>query len=217
MSRAASLLEGRNFVVERLPASAENMGAGDDHIDLMRARFHRAADFCDTLRERREACRKSGGNCSNVNSASLHCVQRSFDESVIHANRPHLNAEFFDTEFLHEILLERLSRLPAQSSHALIRVIARECCQIHARDRAQEPRSLPFFLDGAACHLRLGAAFHGSRVHANVLQPVQIERNADVREERTPGKCGDRTRSVLLARGSLASRFAREVGIDMID
>ena len=80
MRRAASLFESRNFVVERLPPSAENMGAGDHDIDFMSARFHRSANFCDTLRERREAGRKSGGYCSNLNAASFQGIQCGLDE-----------------------------------------------------------------------------------------------------------------------------------------
>ena len=187
------------------------MGARDDDIDLMRARFHRAANFRDALGERRESGGKSGGDRRNVNAASFQCMQRGFDESVINANRAHLDAEFLDAEFLHEILLDGLSRLRAQSPHALIGVVAGERCQIHAGDRAQKPCGLPFFLHRSARHLRLGAAFHGARVHANFLHPVQIERNAGVREQRTPGERGDRIRRVRLA-GSPPSDLRARLG-----
>ena len=53
MSRAAGLFEGGNFVIQRLPASAEHMGARDYNVNLVGARFHRAANFCNPLRQRR--------------------------------------------------------------------------------------------------------------------------------------------------------------------
>ena len=46
MRHAAGLLESCDFVVQRLPAPAENMGARDDDIDLLRAGFYRPANFC---------------------------------------------------------------------------------------------------------------------------------------------------------------------------
>ena len=68
---SAGLLESRDFVVERLPASAENMAAGDDDVDFVRPRFHRPANFGDAFRERREPGGKSGGDRRDVNAASF--------------------------------------------------------------------------------------------------------------------------------------------------
>ena len=138
-------------------------------------------------------------------------------KGVIHAHRAHLDAELLDTEFLYEILLDGLSRLRAQSTHPLIRVIAGECSEVHAGDRTQEPRSLPCFLDRAAGYLALSAAFHCTGIHPNFLDPIQIERDAGVGQERTFGERGDRARSVLVSGCDIGPGFAREVGIIVID
>ena len=135
-------------------------------------------------------------------------MQRGFDESVVDADGAHLDAEFLDPEFLDEILLDRLSRLRAQAPHALVGVVAGERRQVHAGDRAQKPCGLPFFLHRAARYLRLGAAFHGARVHANFLHPIQIERNTGVGEKRASSERGDRIRSVGLSGRDRAFRFA---------
>src|ERR1017187_6191706 len=217
MSSTAGLPESRDLIVERLPASAENMGARDHDIDLMRPRFHRPANFRNALGERRQARGKSGGDCRNVNAASLQGVQRGFDEAVVDAHGAHLDAEVLDPEFLYEILLNGLSRLRAQSPHALVGVIAGERGQVHAGNPTQKPRGLPFFLYRPASHLGLRPAFHGARVDPNVLQPIQIEGNTGVGEKRTSGEGSDRVRGMLLYGRDLASRFAREVGITVID
>ena len=53
MACAAGMLEFGDFVIERLPASTEDMCARDDDVDLVSARFNRAANFRDALCEGR--------------------------------------------------------------------------------------------------------------------------------------------------------------------
>ena len=111
-------------------------------------------------------------------------MQRRLDKGVIHADSTDFDAEFLDSEFLHEFLLDGLPCFRAQAAHAFVSVVARKRRQVHAGDRSQKPCRLPFFLDSSASNLRLRATFHGARVHPNFLHPVQIERNAGVRKQR---------------------------------
>src|SRR5260370_40036045 len=107
-------------------------------------------------------------------------MQRGFNECVIDTDRTYLDAEFFNPKFLYEVLLNGLSRLRAQSTHAVLCVITRKRGQVHARDCTQKPSGLPLFFHGATSYLRLGTAFYGAGVHANALHPIQVEGNARV-------------------------------------
>src|ERR1051326_8800404 len=49
---AARVLEGGDFVVERLPLVSKNVGTSDDYVNLLRSGFDRAPDFGDALAER---------------------------------------------------------------------------------------------------------------------------------------------------------------------
>src|ERR1700686_5866291 len=217
MRSATGLLERRHFIIERLPPSAENMAARDDHIDLMGTRFHRPANLRDTPRQWRQTCGESSGDCRDVNPAPLQGMQRGLDEGVIDAHRAHLDAEFLDPELLYELLLNGLPRLRAQPPHSLIGIIARERGQIHAGDRTQKPRGLPFFFYRAARHLRLDAAFHGARIDSNFLQPIQIERNAGVRKKLASGEYRDRAGGMQVCGPNSGLGLAREVRIAVID
>ena len=90
----------------------------------MCSRFDRPANFRDALSERRQAGGKSGGNCRDVNAASLQGMQSGFDEGVIHADSAHFYAKAFDPKFLHKILLDGLPCLRAESAHTLVRVVS---------------------------------------------------------------------------------------------
>ena len=71
VSRSARLLERRNLIVERLPASAKNMRSSDDHIDLVRARLYRPPNLRYPLSQRRQSSRKSRGHRRHMNPAAL--------------------------------------------------------------------------------------------------------------------------------------------------
>ncbi len=205
MSGATGLLERCDFVVQGLPASAKNMSSGDDNVNFMGARFDGSANLCHTFSERRKSCRKSRGDGGHVYAASLQCRQRGLDERVINAYGRNLHSELLDAKFPHQIRLDRLPRFCTQTPYAFVRVIAGERRQVHARNRPQKPRRLPFFLDRSPCHLRLRAALHGAGVHAHFLYPVQIEWNPGVRKQRPLSKHGNRVRGLCFPRHDFAS------------
>ena len=51
--RAARLFEGGDFVVKRLPSSAEDVRSGDDDVNLVRPGFHGTTNFRDPFSKRR--------------------------------------------------------------------------------------------------------------------------------------------------------------------
>src|SRR5579862_311507 len=97
---AASLAEGGYFVVESLPPSAENMSAGDDDINFVGARLEGAANFGNTLGQRRQSRGKSSRNRGDANAAAFESVHSGFDKGVIDASGGHLDVEFLDAQFL---------------------------------------------------------------------------------------------------------------------
>ncbi len=88
-------------------------------------------------------------------------------------------------------MLNRLPSLGTQSAHALIGVVARKSSQVHAGNRAQQPCRLPFFLHGAPGNVCLRPPLDGAGVHANLFHPIDIQRNAAVREKGTTRQGGD--------------------------
>src|SRR5579871_5490061 len=125
------------------------------------------------------------------------------DKAVVHADGRHSDVEVFDAQPPYQVLLDRMNALGAQAAHALLGVVAREGRQVHAGDCAQQPRDLPVFLHRAAQDVALRAPFHGAGVDPHLPHPVEIQRNAAIREQRPPAQCGDRSRgrSLQLLRG----------------
>src|ERR1700704_763035 len=187
----ASVLERGDLIVERLPFSAEDVRACDHHIDFVCAGFYRAPNFRHALLERRKTGRKSRGNRSHMNAAPLDGTPRGFNEGVIDTHGSDLDLEALNPELLNEFVLNRLSRLGAQAANALVRVVAGECRQIHAGDRAQEPCCLPFFLYRSTGAYGLRAALDGTGVHAHRVEAIQIQRDTAVGLEITPRVIGN--------------------------
>src|SRR5437870_11015171 len=172
MRGSTSVLERGDLIVQRLPFRAEDVRSGNDHVDLVRAGFHRAANFRDALFKRRKTGRESRGHRGHVNAAPLDGASRGLDESMINAHGRDLDIEALDAKLLHELLLNRLPRLGAQAAHTLVRVVSGERRQIHAGDGAQEPSRLPFLLYRSPRSDGLRAALDGARVHAYRVYPI---------------------------------------------
>src|SRR5437879_7183685 len=84
-----------------------------------------------------------------------------------------------------------MSGLGAQAAHALFGVISRKCCEIHAGNGTQQPCRLPVFFYRTASCMTLRPTFDGAGVHSNLLHPVEVEGDAAIRNQRTPGKSSD--------------------------
>src|SRR5205807_2897987 len=137
MRGPASVFERCDFIVERLPFSAEDVRARDDHVDFVGAGLHRAPNFRDAFLKRRKTGGESRGYRGNMNAAALDGPPRGFDEGVINADGSDLDREALDAQLLYEFLLNRLPRLGAQAANTLVGIVAGECRQIHAGNGAQ--------------------------------------------------------------------------------
>ncbi len=155
------------------------------------SRLDRTANLRHALGQRRKAGGESGGNRGHAHAAAFERAHRRFHKRVIDANRGNLDIQFFDSQPLDQVILNRMPRFGAQAAHPLLGVIARQSGQVHAGDGAQQPCRLPVFLYGAAGNVTLRPAFDRAGVDANLLHPVEIERNAAIRDQRTAGKRGD--------------------------
>jgi len=91
-------------------------------------------------------------------------------------------------------VLQRLARFGAETANSLVGVVAGECGQVHAGNRAKEPCDLPIFLNGAARDKSGGAALDGAGVYANAFDPIEIERSAAIWLKWTASQRGDGAR-----------------------
>ena len=190
---ATGLLEPGNLIIEFLPATAENMGSRDDHVDLLRARFHRASNLRHSLGKRRKSRGKTGRNRGHPHRAAFQRPTRRFDKAVVDTDRPHLNIQFLNLQPLQQLVPQRIPALGAQSPHALIRIVARKGRQIHARDCAQQPCHLPFFLDAAPQDMALGTPLNCAGIDAYLLHPFEIQRNPAIGEQGLARERGNRS------------------------
>src|SRR5438270_1899237 len=181
MCFAASLFESRDFVIERLPASAEHVSTSDDNINLLSSGSYRAPNLADPLRQRRQSSGKSGRNGGDIDVGAFERTQSSLDKCVIHTYGCHLEVEVLKPELLHNGLLHWLTSLCAETQYALLGVITGKSSQIHAGDGAQQPRCLPFLLHRTTSHQALRAALYRAGVDLHVGHPVDIERHATIR------------------------------------
>jgi|ERR1700732_3806138 hypothetical protein len=126
----------------------------------------------------------------------LERVQRSFNECVIHADGSNFNLQFLDPKLLFYFLLDGVPGLGAQTTNALVGVIARKSSQIHAGNCPQKPRCLPFLFYGSSRDMGLNAALDCAGVDSHFSDPIQVERNAGIREQRLSGERSNRTAAV---------------------
>src|ERR1700674_3358507 len=145
-----------------------------------------------------------------MHSTTLERMQRSFNECVIDANGGDLNLPFLDPKLLFYFLLDRMPGLRAQAANALVGVIAGKSSQIHAGNRPQKPRRLPIFFYGSSRDMGLNAALDCAGVDSHLPDPIQVERDADIRQQRPSGERGNRT----AADGSVWCETSKLIVID---
>jgi hypothetical protein len=150
------------------------MSPRNDNIDVIRSRFHRAANFFNSLAHGRQAGRKSRGNRGHANPTASQRSDRGFNETMVYANRRHFEVEIFDLKTLQKFTLNRLPRFGAQASHAVVGVISGKRGQVHAGDCPQEPSRLPFFFHRSPRPEGLRPALHCAGVHAHLFDPIKI-------------------------------------------
>src|ERR1700720_2250309 len=99
---------------------------------------------------------------------------------MVDADRADLDLEMADAERVDQILAQRATRLGTQAQHVARSVVTLQGREIHARDRPQEPRGLPFLLYGAARGDSGGAAFDSAAIDAQRADDIEIERHAGI-------------------------------------
>jgi hypothetical protein len=134
-----------------------------------------------------------------MHPTALERVQSRFHKRVIHANGCDLNLQFLDPKLLFYFLLDGVPGLGAQAANALIGIIARKSSQVHAGNRPQKPRHLPFLFYGSSRDMGLNAALDCARIDSHFSDPIQIEGNAGIREQRLSGERSNRTAAVCSA------------------
>src|ERR1700688_4229746 len=131
-----------------------------------------------------------------MHSAALERVQRSFNKRVVYADGSNFNLQFLDPKLLFYFLLDGVPGLGAQTTNALVGVIAGESSQIHAGNCPQKPRRLPFFFHGSSRDMGLNAALDRAGVDSDFSYPIEVEGNAGIREQRLSGERSNRTAAV---------------------
>src|SRR6267378_4820810 len=115
-----------------------------------------------------------------MHSAALERVQSRFDKRVVHTNGSDLNLQFLDPQLLFYFQLDGVPGLRAQTANALVGVIAGKSSQIHAGNRSQKPRRLPFFFHGSSRDVRLNAPLDCAGVDSDFSYPIEVEGNAGI-------------------------------------
>jgi hypothetical protein len=110
---------------------------------------------------------------------------------VVDAHRSYFNIEIVNSQVLRQIALDWLPRLRAQPSHAVVRVVTGKRRQIHASYGAEKPGSLPIFFNRAARDVGLRSPFDRAGIDANLGDPIQIQRDAAIREQRFAVEVGN--------------------------
>src|SRR4029078_5335829 len=88
------------------------------------------------------------------------------------------------------------------------RIVARECRQIDAGDRAQQPGGLPILLDCAPAWQGGGAALNCATVDSRILDPTQLQWAAGV----AIGVCDRRKRRDALTLWLFETRLCHSFG-----
>src|SRR5262249_35432213 len=160
----AGMLELGNLVVQCLPSAGKNVCASDYDVDLVRAGFDRTANLGNAFLQRRKPGGESCGDGSYTNACALSCPQRCFDESLITPDRCYFDSQLFNSQFLYEFMLKRLTGFCAEPADTLFRVVTGKGSQIHAGNCAQLPRCLPFFFYGPPGDMSLCPALYGAGI-----------------------------------------------------
>src|SRR6202521_2071648 len=128
-----------------------------------------------------------------MHSAALERVQCSFNKRVVYADGSDLDLQFLDPKLLFYFLLDGVPGLRAQTTNALVVVIAGESSQIHAGNRPQKPRRLPIFFHRSSRDMGLNAALDCAGVDSDFSYPIEVEGNAGIRQQRPSEERGNRT------------------------
>src|SRR5208337_312478 len=140
---------------------------------------------------------------------SLQRELRCLHKTVIHADSADMNVQGCDPQLLYDFLLDRSPGLGAEPPDALLGIIATQGRKVHASDGAEHPGDLPVLYHGAARYQSSRAALDRAGIHANLLQPIQIQRSSAVRRKRASMQHGDCGRTSTLRRNDAIALLVR--------
>src|SRR6266852_6977726 len=96
--------------------------------------------------------------------------------------------------------------LRAQTANTLVGVIAGKGRQIHTGNRPQKPRRLPFFFHGSSRDMGLSAALDGAGVDADFSDPIEVEGDAYIWQQRPSGENRNRIAPAIVGATAFAIR-----------
>ena len=129
---------------------------------------------------------KSSGDGSDGDAGSLERFDGGLHKGVIDADGGDGEVQLLDTEAINQMMLQRIAGFGAQTADAVSGIVAAEGGEIHAGNSTKQPRCLILFLDGAARDVSGGSALDGAGVDADLVDPVDVERNAAIALEKSP-------------------------------
>src|SRR5260370_7061248 len=133
-----------------------------------------------------------------MNSAAFERVESGFDERVVHADGSDLNLKLLDPKVLFQFLLAGMPSLRAQAANALVGVVAGKRRQIHTGNRPQKPRRLPIFFHRPSRDMGLSAPLDRAGVDPHFPHPIEVKRNASIRQQSPPTAHANLTPPLLL-------------------
>ncbi len=163
-----------------MPVAGEHMRAGDDHIDLARARLDGLLDLTDALGKRRLAGWETGGNRSYRDIRAAQRLDGILDPAGIDTDRSHVDLFALQGHPGKHIRTNGMFGLCAQTLDTAGSVVASQGGQVNTGDCAQEPGSLPILLDGAAFGQGFDAPLDRAAVHMRAHHPVQVKGHSRV-------------------------------------
>src|SRR6185295_4954505 len=153
-----------HFVVQRLPVTGEHVRARDDDVDFLGSGRYRGSNLVYALLERVEPRGETGRDGRDGDVRAGEGLHRRRHERVIDAHGADLDVQVRDAERVDEVRADGAPRFGAEPDDVPRGVVALERRQVHAGDRAEQPRGLPFLLDGAARGDRGRAPLHRAAV-----------------------------------------------------
>src|SRR5690606_26956823 len=135
-----------DLVVERLPVASEDVGAGDDDVDLLGASGDGGTNLLDALLEGAESCREPGRNGGDGDPRTLEGLDGGFDVGVVDADRCGRDAGVRDAPGVQQVGAHRVAGLRAEAADVSWRTITSARGQVDTGDGAEEPGGLPLLL-----------------------------------------------------------------------
>ena len=190
MGRAAGIPELAHLIVEGPPLPSEDVGPGDDDVDLGRPLADGGLDLRQLQAVRDLAGGETGRDRGHGNRRAGKRLDRHRDQVVVDTDRRHRDPEVGSAEPLEDVGPNRLPRLRAEAAHVSRRVVAGERRQVDGRDGPQQPGGPPGLLDRAPGREGHRPPFDRGPVDPGLPNPAEVERDPRVAPDRLRGADG---------------------------